>query len=532
MSHTGHTADLVVIGGGLGGVSATIAAARLGLCVILATDGGWLGGQLTSQAVPPDEYPWIEDVPPSASYAELRTRIRQHYRSDYPLSAAARASSALNPGRGRVSKLCHEPRIAALVMEEMLSPFIASGRVRVLRHRRPVAVERDGREVRAVEVEDVRDGERRMLRGHFIIDATELGDLLPLAEIDHVIGTESRAETGELHAPDTADPLDQQAVTWCAALEFRPGEEHVIERPARYDEWKSKVADFWPGPQLSWRILNVRTLEPYTAPLFPSESDPPGVEDMWTFRRVLARETFDDDWPGNEVTIMNWASHDYWDTPLVGYDGALQEGWAGSRSLALSLIHWLQTEAPRADGGLGYPELTPRGDLVGTDDGLAREPYIRESRRIRALFTVTEGHIGEDMRGTGAGSEIFDDSVGIGCYRIDLHPSTGQRTYIDVGCFPFQIPLGALIPAGGGNLLPANKNIGTTHITNGAYRLHPVEWSIGEAVGALAAFCRREGGEPVDVWSDPRRRADYQSLLTDRLGVRLAWPDEIRTQAV
>ena len=37
------------------------------------------------------------------------------------------------------------------------------------------------------------------------------------------------------------------------------------------------------------------------------------------------------------------------------------------------------------------------------------------------------------------------------------------------------------------NLLPACKNIGTTHITNGCYRLHPVEWNIGEAAGVLAA---------------------------------------------
>lgn len=39
------------------------------------------------------------------------------------------------------------------------------------------------------------------------------------------------------------------------------------------------------------------------------------------------------------------------------------------------------------------------------------------------------------------------------------------------------------------NLLPGAKNLGTTHITNGCHRLHPVEWNVGEAAGALAAFC-------------------------------------------
>jgi hypothetical protein len=71
----------------------------------------------------------------------------------------------------------------------------------------------------------------------------------------------------------------------------------------------------------------------------------------------------------------------------------------------------------------------------------------------------------------------------VGSYRIDLHPTTRQRTYVDISSWPFQIPLGALIPVRVENLLPACKNLGVTHITNGCYRLHPVEWNIGEAAG-------------------------------------------------
>ena len=64
-------------------------------------------------------------------------------------------------------------------------------------------------------------------------------------------------------------------------------------------------------------------------------------------------------------------------------------------------------------------------------------------------------------------AETFPDSVGVGSYRIDLHPSTGGVNYIDISALPFQIPLGALIPRRIENLLPACKNPGTTHITNG-----------------------------------------------------------------
>jgi GAF domain-containing protein len=142
---------------------------------------------------------------------------------------------------------------------------------------------------------------------------------------------------------------------------------------------------------------------------------------------------------------------------------------------------------------------------------------------------VLEQHVGVEARGAGAGSELFADSVGLGHYRIDLHPSTAGRTYVDIESYPFQIPLGALLPVRVDNLLPAGKNIGTTHITNGCYRLHPVEWAIGEAVGALAAFSLQRARPPRAVRADPRLREDYQSLLSDTLGISLRWPEEVRT---
>ncbi|MFC7639701.1 FAD-dependent oxidoreductase [Streptosporangium lutulentum] len=109
-------------------------------------------------------------------------------------------------------------------------------------------------------------------------------------------------------------------------------------------------------------------------------------------------------------------------------------------------------------------------------------------------------------------------------YRIDLHPSTGGDTYIDVASSPFQIPLGALLPVRLRNLLPAAKNIGTTHITNGCYRLHPVEWNIGEVASALAAHCLEHGLEPEQVHADGARLRAFQGeLATD--GVELAWPE-------
>src|SRR5262249_50099187 len=159
----------------------------------------------------------------------------------------------------------------------------------------------------------------------------------------------------------------------------------------------------------------------------------------------------------------------------------------GARQLSLSLLYWLQTEAPRVDGGVGFPGVRLRPDVVGTEDGLAMFPYIREARRIQSEVTMLEQHISAETRTDGPAR--FDDAVAVGYYFLDMHQRTeGARPFL-VQVWPFQIPLGALIPRRVRNLIPACKSIGVTHVVNSATRVHPIEWVIGEAAGTLAAFC-------------------------------------------
>ena len=212
---------------------------------------------------------------------------------------------------------------------------------------------------------------------------------------------------------------------------------------------------------------------------------------------------------------------DYWLKPVVGV--AEEEAAAAlreAREFSLSFFYWMQTEAPRHDGGAGYRGFRLRGDVLGTADGLAKQAYYREGRRIRASLPSSSS-TWASKRATAA--ERFHDSVGIGAYRIDLHPSTRGRNTVDIDSYPFQIPLGALLPVRVDNLLPACKNLGTTRITNGAYRVDPVEWSIGEASGALAAFALERNVPPRAVRADAGLLADFQRTLTG-LGVLLEWP--------
>jgi hypothetical protein len=126
-------------------------------------------------------------------------------------------------------------------------------------------------------------------------------------------------------------------------------------------------------------------------------------------------------------------------------------------------------------------------------------------------------------------AEAFADTVGVGCYRIDLHPSPAGRGFLDMATYPFQIPMGALLPQRLDNLLAAGKCLGVTHVTNGCYRLHPVEWNVGEAAGALAAFCLNHRVSPRAVRSAPILLADFQDSLLS-MGVQLHWPAEIPTR--
>jgi hypothetical protein len=522
----------VICGSGLGGIAAAIAACRNGLRVILTEETDWIGGQLTAQGVPPDEHRWIEQFGCTRAYRELRHGIRKYYRRHYPLAPSARARWNLNPGGGSVSRLCHEPRVALAVLRGMIAPHTSGGRLTVLLEHKPVAAEVDGDRVKSVSVRSMETGRTVVLRAPWFIDATELGDLLPLAGVEFVTGAEGQAATGELHAPVEANPANQQAFTACFAVDHLPGEDHIIERPAEYAFWRDyvpKLAPPWPGKLFSLEYSHPRTLERRGVRFDPRPGgEGPGLN-LWIYRRIAAADQFDKGTYSGDISLINWPQNDYLEGNLVGVaPEEFRRHWEGARQLSLSLLYWLQTAAPRPDGENGWPGLRLRRDVLGTEDGLAKYPYVRESRRIHALFTIREQDCGRDARAEvlkdgQLTSEIYFDSVGIGHYAIDLHPTSAGDNYIDFEALPFHLPLGALLPIRIENLLPACKNIGTTHVTNGCYRLHPVEWNIGEAAGALVTFARRKSAPPRAVREKRELLAEFQNWIRDQ-GVETHWP--------
>ena len=521
-------ADVLIVGGSLGGVAASLAAARMGCRVILIEETEWIGGQATTQGVPLDEHPWIEEFGRTSSYAAFRSGVRSYYRANYPLSGAARADPHFNPGACWVSACGFEPRAGLAVLYQMLAPFLSSGQVRLYMRTVAESVDRNGDHVRGVVAKSLETEERLHIDAQYVLDATELGDLLPLAGVEFVSGSEAAKDTSEPSASTTALPLEMQGFTHLIAIDYFPGEDHRIEKPAKYDEMRphfrslaGEVASR--GDELA--IRGRRLFSPPAGDQYESS--------IWNFRRVLCASNFAPGaFPGDVTMLMN--GNECIGRPLISVPEAEMRGnLEFARQLSLSLLYFLQTEVqPGYKDKAGFPGLRARGDQFGTVDGLAQYPYIRESRRIRAEFTVLEQHFRVDSRPNGP--MLYPDSVGLSGYRMDIHQPSGKGGSMTLALsghhWVQQIPLGALVPVRIENLLPACKNVGTTHITNGAFRVHPAEWNIGESAGALAAFCVQRKALPRQVRTKPALLEDFQRQLRS-LGVELEWPKALVAQS-
>lgn len=513
--------DIAVIGGSMGGVAAAVAAARAGYRVCLTEQTAWLGGQCTSQGVSAlDEHAHIEQFGGTGLYYEFRNRIRAFYSDNYTLSQAAAGAMHLNPGAGWVSRLCFEPRAALAAILDMILPLIQEGRLEVYYQASVCGLEQSGGHIIRILLEQPAYNRRLSVRGAYFLDATDLGELLPVAGLPYAVGAESRDDTGEPHAREGPPaPALAQTFTFPFVVDYRPGENHTIPKPVQYEHNREHQ------PYTLTLRYGSRDL---TYKMFQTAPELPGP--FWTYRRILAAANFAPGQFEGDLAMVNWAGNDFHGGTII--DAAphrRHQLLQNARHLALGLLYWLQTEVPRdKGGGHGYPELRLRHSVLGTADGLSQYPYVRESRRIRALTRVREQDVMAEYQ-QGARAALFGDSVGVGWYPVDIHGQPGD-TAATGPTRPFQIPLGAFVQNDVANLLPACKNLGVTHITNGCYRLHPVEWNTGEVAGRLAVHClqrKTTPGSTCEVTANLRRF--QRDLLT--AGVPLFWYPDLPAQA-
>ncbi len=513
--------DILVVGGGMGGVAAALAANKVSggrrLKVCLTEETKWLGGQMTSQGVCALDENWLVETTGAAlDYINLRTEIREFYLKT--ASELGKSSKYFNPGNCWVSRLSFEPQVAVDIIEQKLSPGIESGALSVYKRHKCVQVETQtvGRKVSAQKLlfVNLETGEFIEFIPSIILDATECGDLLPLTGLDYTFGQESKEMTDEPHAPAQANSENVQDFVYPFVLEMREGENHTIDKPIDYES----LRDFRNFGLLGFKMFEL-------AKRISPDGKVQELLPFWDYRRLIDKNNFLPQAFPRDISMINWESNDTRDMNFI--DKSPQEAallLKRAKNISLSFLYWLQTEAPHDDdSGRGYPQFMLRTDILASKDGLSLYPYIRESRRIKALTTVKETDIGSQYF-AGKRARNFTDSVGIGHYPIDIHGrqelGAAQLTR------PFQIPYGALVPADADNILAACKNIGTTHITNGAYRLHPIEWAIGTACGAAARQSISENMKPWQIHNNkPHLQNLQRALLED--GNPIFWFDDI-----
>jgi hypothetical protein len=89
--------------------------------------------------------------------------------------------------------------------------------------------------------------------------------------------------------------------------------------------------------------------------------------------------------------------------------------------------------------------------------------------------------------------------------------------YLEKGIIP-TIPLGAMIPAGFGNLLVAGRCISGDRLANSAFRVKASCMAMGQAAGAAAVMSLLEGSSPKDINLDKLRTIlrEHGAIVPDK----------------
>ncbi|MDG0808214.1 FAD-dependent oxidoreductase [Cohnella rhizosphaerae] len=190
--------------------------------------------------------------------------------------------------------------------------------------------------------------------------------------------------------------------THLIALSYHPENDFTIPKPVAYEKFYPKFSHITATTERSGAM----------AGLFAENDADAYRQSMWNFRRHFCRDNFDRNLFNSDITVL-MNGNEYRDRVLTGVSPTeKQTALEEAKALSLSLVYYLQTE-------LGFKGLLPRPDVFDTSNGLAAHPYIRESRRIKAEFTIREQDFRIDMHPDGPVD--YADSVGVSGYRIDIH---------------------------------------------------------------------------------------------------------------
>jgi hypothetical protein len=339
-------------------------------------------------------------------------------------------------------------------------------------------VERSGSSVQAVLIQ--RCGDVHRIGCDVLIDGSDRGDLLPLVDTPFRFGWEAQEQWDEPSAPKE---------------ERLQSEGFFREQPVQSPTWVVM------GQLQSDQLLAdpASGMDPNsTSMLMPEPFDQAcaafGLERTISYGRL----------PGGLV-MLNWPLHgNDWHRGLQrAFDAdprAEQELMAEMQAHSLHFADQLQR---CSDGWLKRGEAFPQ-EAGSPAPWLAAMPYWREGRRMIGVKTVIEQDLLPQTSGQSIAALPFNDageldSIAVGNYANDHHYPGPDWPLAPKSCrwggrwsgTPFCIPYQALVSADVDNLLAADKCFSTSHMANGATRLQPLIFNVGQAAGAAAALSIR-----------------------------------------
>lgn len=454
-SNGAYDFDVIIAGGGASGVMAGIQSARMGAKTLIVEETVWLGGMLTSAGVSAIDgnYELV-----SGLWEEFRQKIYQHYGGPDSVKT------------GWVSHVMFEPHVAAEVLQKMAE---REPNLKVIFESRIDELERKN------DVWEVRlsNAQIRIFTASIVIDATELGDLLPLVGESYDIGMDTRKVTNEAIAPSEANDIIQD-MTYVAILEkFEVGRVKPIEKPEGYD------------PSLFYCTCAGRCDQDTVS------------RKLWDCEHMMNYGRL----PNNRYMI-NWPiyGNDYYLNAIKLPAEERKKAFEKAKWFTKCYVYYLQNE-------LGFDDYGIATGVFPTADGFPMIPYHRESRRVKGKVQFTINDLAHPYDQP---TKLYRTGIAVGDYPVDHHHQAypNHEALPDLHFYPvpsYSLPLGALLPDKTSHLIVAEKSISVTNLVNGTTRLQPVCLLIGQAAGALAALSAQSAVSPERV----SVRQVQQSLL-------------------
>lgn len=486
------SADVVVVGAGTGGIGAAIQAAKQGMKVLLLEETDWVGGQMTSAGVTS-----IDGGPTTGIYLDFENRVRAYYQAK---------GKIIGTCYWRVDSRCFEPSVGNTILRQMLAEY---PNITLKLRTKVIEATKVNNKITQLTIQTFGSPSTK-ISGKVFIEATEYGDLLPLAGVPY--------RAGNTQTPNLDQVACIQSITYLAIVKKYPQgvpPELVMNTPPPgYDKnlFSGKLTND------GYNGVNV-ALNPAYAPFsfnyhnayrgMPDSSNP---ENYTAVQNDKITKSGFNSFNDFEVKTQYLEDANYRKT--VNCDAKLN---------AIQLLYYIQHELGHSDWSIANDEgyNTPYNreenncanipeNLKAIERNMPVIPYVREGRRMIGDYTLT----GKDIFRFGNPREAvksFTSSIAVGNYANDLHGCNTDDTlekYLTETTADtptprtggnFQIPIESLTNPTVVNLLATEKNISQTRLVNGASRLQPITMHTGQAAGSLAAHAIRLNVDPSKV---------------------------------